>query len=826
MENELTYIDVILPLPVRQTFTYHLTEEFTQNDLIGKRVIVQFGQRKFYSAPVKTVHHNKPGYDTKPIEAVLDQEPVVLPVQFRFWEWMAQYYYCSEGEVMRAALPSGLKLESRTIVSANPDWDNNQALKPIEGVVLDLVSQHHQLTIEQINKLTRRNNSYGVIQTLLQSGAILLDEELEQGYRPRMVVHLRIASAYRDEQALGLVFEQLKRAGKQLELLMLIINELNLFTSQPRLSLPKKELLSKGKFSEAALNGLIKRGVVELLDFETDRLTHSDHLSGESTCLNPHQTKALHEIHRLLTEKQVVLLHGVTASGKTEIYIRMIGEQLKAGKQVLYLLPEIALTSQIIERLRKVFGPLVGIYHSKFNDAERTEIWNKVLGTSRDQEKHYQLILGARSALFLPYRNLGLVIVDEEHDPSFKQSDPAPRYQARDAAVMLATLHGAKVLLGTATPSFESYFNTQNGKFGLVRLTTRHHDVELPRIIVSDLKQAYRTKETKSLFTPLLLQEINGALERHEQIILFQNRRGFSSFLQCKACGYIPKCRNCDVSLTYHKFQNILQCHYCGATLSLFGNCPQCQSSDVKPYGVGTEKVEDDLHLLFPEARIDRLDLDSTRNKFSFERILNRFTEQKTDILVGTQMITKGLDFEHVSIVGILNADSLLNFPDFRAYERAFQLMSQVSGRAGRKHKQGKVIIQTFQSDHPVIDQVVKNDYEGFFFGFINERQLFQYPPWYRLISITIKHQNNERVQKAAGQLGQILRNIFKNRVLGPEYPLIARVRMYYQMEIRIKFERQLSPDQVKKSIAEAIGQVSRLENNSSVLFAVDVDPY
>jgi primosomal protein N' (replication factor Y) (superfamily II helicase) len=826
LTDTVIYIEVVLPIPLQQNFTYCISNCKDRQNLLGKRVVVQFGNRKFYSALIKSVLDEAPPFETKPIELILDEQPMVRERQFVFWEWIAKYYLCSEGDVMRAALPPGLKLESRTTVRYNPEWEGIDKLTPSELAALNCIETQQWATVEQLNRLTRRNTVYQTIQKLLIKGAILVEEELARGTKPKTIAHIQLNQDYCSEERLQEAFAQVKNASKQLELLMLLIDELDFFSTHRKQSIPKMDLLKKGGFSDSILNGLIKRGIVKIIPIEVDRLMNVTQETLLEIKLNPYQTHALHEIHRQFIDKQTVLLHGITASGKTEIYIKLIEEQLKIGKQVLYLLPEIALTTQIIERLRKVFGPKVGVYHSKFSDAERTEIWNKVLENGNKENSHYQLILGARSAIFLPFKKLGLIIIDEEHDPSYKQDDPAPRYHARDSAIVLASLHQAKVLLGTATPSFESYFNAKTGKYGLVTLTTRYYEVALPKVIIADMKLAYKRKEMMAFFTPQLLLQIKNALDAGEQVILFQNRRGYSTSLQCYSCGYIPKCRNCDVSLTFHKYQNKLQCHYCGFSAALPDLCPECHSSDIKNLGYGTEKVEDEIKLLFPLAKIDRLDIDSTRNRFGFERILSRFSEQKTDILVGTQMITKGLDFENVSVVGVLNADSLLNYPDFRSFERAYQLMSQVSGRAGRMNKQGTVVIQTFQPEHPVIDRIVHDDFAGFFNRSIEERRLFKYPPLFRIIAITVKHKNNEKVLIMANQLADLLRSVLKDRVLGPEYPAISRLRLYYQQEIRVKYEKSLSPDEVKKIIMVLIEQIRKKENNSAALFSVDVDPY
>lgn len=827
MNSPVLYIDVVLPVPIQQDFTYHVPDHFRDKILVGCRVIVQFGARKLYTALVKRIHSNEPEYETKPVETVLDETPIISELQFPFWEWIANYYMCSEGEVMKAALPTGLKLESQTNIALNNDWeeDSNSKLTPTEEAVFQFLSSQQSASILQINKLTKRSNAYPVIQSLLKKGAVLVEETVTESYRPKTVAHIRINESLQTEASMQQAFEQLSRAKKQLELLMQLLNELNFFAIHKLDSISKKELMQKTNCSESTLKSLADRGIIDIFDVEIDRLADKEkHL--DARLLNQFQQTAINEIYQSFQENHVALLHGVTASGKTEIYIQMIEEQLNAGKQVLYLLPEIALTSQIINRLTAVFGSKAGIYHSRFNDPERVEIWNKVLEFDGTENKKYQLILGARSSLFLPYKNLGLVIVDEEHETSYKQFDPAPRYNARDAAVILARLHNAPVLMGTATPSFETYFNTKTKKYGYIKLDQRHHNVSLPEVVIADLNDAYKRKQMKSYFTPKLFTEIENALANNEQVILFQNRRGFSPFIQCRNCGWIPTCNNCDVSLTYHKFSNSLQCHYCGASHSMPSECNTCHSTDVQTKGFGTQKIEDELKIFFPDVKIGRLDVDATKTKQGYENVIEKFTSGKTQILVGTQMITKGLDFENVSVVGIMNADNLLNFPDFRSYERAFHLMAQVSGRAGRKNKQGKVIIQTSQPDHPVIKMVVKNDFESLFNIYIQERKTFSYPPWNRIINLTVKHKNRDRAQIAASQLADLLRKNLHQKVLGPEFHLISRVQLYYQLVIRIKLDKTTSPETSKSLIKKAIDHVKNYENNSSVIFIPDVDPF
>lgn len=826
MEKPTFYIDCILPVPINQLFTYQVPERFEGKIVVGCRVIVQFGARKFHAALVRKIHTTCPDYDTKPVETLLDEMPLISEQCFRFWEWIADYYCCPLGDVMKAALPAGLKLDSQTSIYINKDWEESERLNDLEEMVYQFLSENKSASIQQINSLTKKSNAYPVIQSLLKKEAISVEEIVTEKYQPKKVAYLKVSPLLATDEDFSQVFDHLKRSKKQLDFLMFLLNELHYFSPLKIAMLPKKELVQKGNFSDGIVRSLIEKRYIELVEVETSRLDSSSLPLRKPNVLNSYQEDALNRIYQQFISKNTVLLHGVTASGKTEIYIRMISDQLRAGRQVLYLLPEIALTSQVIERLKAVFGNKAGIYHSRFNDAERVEIWNNVLNFNKETGDCYQLILGARSSIFLPFQNLGLIIVDEENETSYKQIDPSPRYNARDAAILLAHFHDAKVLMGTATPSFESYFNAKSGKYGYVQLSKRHFDIAHPEIIIADIADAMKRKIMKSLFTPILLKEINEALSNNEQVILFQNRRGFSPYIQCKSCGWIPTCKHCDVSLTYHKFQNNLQCHYCGYTINMPHSCLNCHSSDIQTKGFGTEKIEDELKIFFPEATIDRLDFDTTKLKFGYDKILKKFADGKTDILVGTQMITKGLDFEHVQVVGILDADNLLNLPDFRSHERAFQLMVQVSGRAGRKNKQGKVVIQTYQPTHPVISQVINGNFDQLFASTIQERKLFQYPPWYRLIYITIKHKNRERAQLASNQLAGMLKSKSSGlAILGPEFPLISRIQQYHQLLIRIKVSKSQSTVDAKKAINEAINEIKHFENNGSVQFSVDVDP-
>ena len=750
------FVDVILPLPLHGCFTYSLSEEIAEEVQIGCRVVVPFGRKKYYTAIVRNIHNAAPtAYEVKEVTALLDAHPILLAEQFKFWEWLADYYLCTQGDVYKAALPSGLKLESETMVEYNPDFESDIRLPEREQKVLDLLSVESEQCVTKLEKDSGIKNILSVIKSLLDKEAIFVKEELKRTYKPKVETRVRLTIAARDEQRLKELFEELERAPKQLDLLMKYIELSGVLGNQPK-EVTKKELLHRASVSPAIFNGLVDIAIFEVYQQEIGRLNLIQSSISPLHPLNDHQQRAYHDIMEVFREKNVCLLHGVTASGKTEIYIHLIEEIISQGKQVLYLLPEIALTTQITERLQRVFGSRLGIYHSKFPDAERVEIWQKQLS-----RKGYDIILGVRSSVFLPFRNLGLVIVDEEHENTYKQQDPAPRYHARNAAIVLAAMYGAKTLLGTATPSIETWHNAISGKYGLVELKERYREIQLPEIISVDIKELHRKKRMNGPFSPLLLQYIREALEQKEQVILFQNRRGFAPMIECHTCGWVPKCKNCDVSLTYHKGLNQLTCHYCGYSYQVPRVCPACEGVDLRNRGFGTEKIEDDIKTLFPEATVTRMDLDTTRTRSAYERIIADFEQGKTDILIGTQMVSKGLDFDHVSVVGILNADTMLNYPDFRAYERAFQLMAQVAGRAGRKNKRGRVVLQTKNIDHPIIPQVILNDYEGMVGGQLAERQMFHYPPYYRLIYVYLKNRNETLLDLMAQTMASKLRSVF-----------------------------------------------------------------
>ena len=819
------FAQVILPLSLHDSYTYKVPEILHSEIKPGQRVIVQFGKKKLYAALVFSLSDSKPeNIEIKEIHQILDEEPVVFAKNFELWEWIAKYYCCTLGDVFRAALPTGLKLESKSkIYSTGIEIDDELPEK--EEIIINLVEQEVTF-LDELQKRVGSKFSYAALKSLLVKNLIFIEEKVDAKYKPKTESLIRFHPAIKSEILLETKINELKKAKKQAALLLHFCNKTNAFDNNLSSSISKKELFEGTNFNTTLLTELCKKEI--LIQFETrvSRIEQDETTQVDINLLNKHQEEALKQIKTAFETKQVALIHGITASGKTEIYIHLIDEIIKSDRQALYLVPEIALTTQIIRRLKNVFGEKVGIYHSKLNSQERVEIWEKVLQFKTDSAKGYQVVLGARSAVFLPFSNLGLVIVDEEHENSFKQFDPAPRYNARDMAVILGHQHNSKVLLGSATPSFESYFNAIHGKYALVNLFKRHSDIELPEIVVADVKRAYKRKQMRSVLTPELYGQIETALGNNEQIILFQNRRGYSPFVECFNCGWIPKCRNCDVSLTYHKYKNRLSCHYCGFSQTLHDSCDSCGSPEVKTRGFGTEKIEDELKSLFKNARIARMDLDTTQNKHAFEKIIHNLETKITDILVGTQMVTKGLDFEHVSVVGILNADNLINFPDFRAHERAYQLISQVSGRAGRKHKRGKVILQTSQPEHLLIELIKNQKYNEFMETQLQERNLFKYPPFYRLIKIAVKHKNIATVERASEMLATELRKNKAVIVLGPEYPLISRIQLWYQKEIWLKIDRKHNSDHVKTFVIQSVQSTKQFPLNSNCIINIDVDPF
>ncbi|WP_345951430.1 primosomal protein N' [Mucilaginibacter sp. PAMB04274] len=813
------FAEVILPLAISKNYTYRVPFELNDAVAIGKRVVVQFGKSKLYTAIIKEITNEAPGrYEAKYLMDVLDKEPVVTPQQLEFWKWLADYYLCNIGEVMAAALPSALKLASETRIMLNPDEhvDRSQ-LHDKEFLIVDALDLQPVLTVSDIVKLLGQKTVMPVLKSMFDKNIIHISEEVSERYKPRKRTYIRLNPIYDDPDQLKALFVQLeRRAPKQADAVLAYIK-----LSREKKLVSKNDLTDASDASSSIIKALTDKQILIAEDKNVSRLYYEDYESFATFNLNEAQQGALEDIQQQFHEKEVILLHGVTSSGKTQIYIRLVEEAIRAGKQVLYLLPEIALTTHVIERLRKYFGNDIGVYHSRFNDNERVEVWQKVL-------KHeYKVVLGARSSVFLPFDNLGLIIIDEEHETSYKQFEPAPRYNARDAAIYLAGRYQAKVLLGSATPSFESYFNARTKKYGLAELTERFGGVSLPQIEVVSITEETKRKTMQSHFTSVLMKDMQNAIANKEQVILFQNRRGYAPVLVCRVCAFTPRCINCDVSLTYHKSSSHLHCHYCGYKEESLNTCPACGSTHLEYKGFGTEKIEDELQVLLPDARIARMDLDTTRTRNAYQNMLNDLEEKRIDILVGTQMVAKGLDFSDVTVIGIINADSLLKYPDYRANERSFQMLAQVSGRAGRRGKQGKVVIQTYNPHHRVVDQVIRNDYKELYLTEIEERKSFKYPPFYRIIQMDVKHKDAERLFHQAEYLANELGKHFGDRVIGPEFPLISRIRNFYIKSIMLKFEKDsVSIAKVKTVIRDVILQFQTTKLSKGCLVQPNVDPY
>lgn len=824
-ERKTFFADILLPVPVHQVFTYRVPFELNEQLKFGIRVIVPFGKSKLLTGIVIDIHERVPeAYQAKFIEHVLDDYPIVTTKQFQFWKWISSYYMAPLGDVMNAALPANFKLSSESKVVLHPDFENDQQLDEREQIIVDSLRTNEQMNLKELSSVVGIKTIQPLIKKMIEKRIILSIESLNERFSPKSMVCYLLSETFTDEELLTSFISGLEKKSssrKQLEALLTVLSE-GKYQGNSISPVSRKELVEKG-VSLSALQTLERNGVLESQRIEVSRLNGLNVDLKNKKNLTPAQQQALDEIRKSEETHVVTLLHGVTGSGKTELYVELIEEQLAQGKQVLFLLPEIALTTQLIERLSAYFGEQIGVYHSKFNQNERVEIWNTVL--ANDPTK-YRLIIGARSSIFLPYQELGLIIVDEEHENTFKQMDPSPRYNARDAAIVLGHLHKAKVLLGTATPSIESYTNALDGKYGLVELSERYLGLQMPVIYCANIRSEKKNKSMHSHFSSQLMDAINEALHAGEQVILFQNRRGYTPMWSCEVCAWTPRCKNCDVSMTYHKHTNSLKCHYCGHVSAPVGSCGACGSNRLKMVGFGTEKIEDELSLFLPSAVIKRLDLDSTRSKNAYETIIHEFENRQIHILVGTQMITKGLDFDNVGLVGILDADMLLNRPDYRAFERAFQLMVQVAGRAGRKNKKGKVIIQTSNPDQWVLGRVMEHDFKGFYETEIQERKLFFYPPYYKMIHLTLRNTDERKLNAAAQNLTDKLRIVFKERVVGPEFPLIKRIQNFFIKEIKIKIEKDAPDRKVKDKIQEAIDLFYAEADNKSSRLSIDVDPY
>ncbi|OAB79020.1 replication restart helicase PriA [Cochleicola gelatinilyticus] len=833
------FIDVILPIPLKQAFTYQVNRDEAVFLKRGMRVAVPFGKSKVYTGIVYGIYNdNPPGYDTKHIDQILDEQPIVTETQLKHWEWMSAYYMCTLGEVIRAALPGAFLLESDTMVGLRKDVSKHNIDEASEEntsvsesntideseftddefLVYEALQHQSQLHINDIRSILDRKNVVKVLEGLIQKKVIEVQEEVHEQYTPKLKRYLQLAPPYTSEEKLKELLDSLSRAPKQREVLM------NLFMLSAQTKKPVDAILlqKKSNTSAAVVKTLVEKKILEEYLIQKDRVEYTGGAVSETKQLNEAQTLALSEVKTHFETKDVVLLHGVTSSGKTEVYVRLIEEMIATGKQVLYMLPEIALTTQLISRLQNYFGETVAVYHSKYSVNERVEVWQNVL----ESKPKAQIVIGARSSLFLPFSNLGLIIVDEEHEPSFKQYNPSPRYHARDSAVVLGNIHNAKLVLGSATPSLESYHNSETGKYGLVRLTKRFGNVLMPDISLIDIKEKHRKKLMTGHFSDTLLEAMREAISNKEQIILFQNRRGYSPVVECTTCGVSPQCPNCDVSLTYHQYKKQLRCHYCGYHMAMLRSCMACGSETLDTKGFGTEQIETELNHLFPDKVVARMDQDTTRGKNAYGKLIERLENEEIDILVGTQMLAKGLDFRNIGLVGVMNADTLLYFPDFRAHERSFQLLQQVSGRAGRTEKRGKVLIQTYNPHHLILQQVSSNEYEAMYKQEAEERYQYKYPPYYRTIRITFKDKSYDKMDKASIWFGRALEQKLKEHVLGPETPPVGRVRNLYITNVLVKIPKQQSLAKTKGYISNVQRSFNTIKEFSTVRVSIDVDNY
>ncbi len=813
------FIDVIIPIPLPKLFTYSITASEAGFLSVGMRVSVPFGKSKIYTGIVSKIHNEAPTvYEAKDIHQILDDTPIVNEKQLQLWQWIASYYMCTLGDVMRAALPSAFILESETVITKNKQTIDESILKDDEFLVYEALHHQSSLKIHDVSNILDKKNVLPVIKRLIEKEAITVEEEVYEKYKPKLVRYVKLHANFSSETALQKLLDDLSRAPKQRDVV------LTLFSISAKTKKPIKvsDLSEESNASVSIIKTLIDKCVFEEYHIQTDRVQYSGDDNEDSKNLNSYQKSALSDIKASFKTHAVTLLHGVTSSGKTEVYVKLIEDAINNGKQVLYLLPEIALTTQLVTRLQNYFGKQVAIFHSKYSAHERVEVWNSVLKNSAKA----QIVLGARSSIFLPFSNLGLIVVDEEHEQSFKQFDPAPRYHARDTAIVLGNMHSAKVLLGSATPSLESYFNAKQNKYGLVELMQRYNDVMMPEIELVDIQEKLKKKRMKGHFSDRLIEEISETLKAGQQVILFQNRRGFSPIVECKTCGHSPQCPNCDVSLTYHQYRNQLRCHYCGYVMAMLQDCMACGSQDIDNKGFGTEQIEEEVKQLFPDYKVARMDLDTTRGKYGYEKIITALEQQQIDILVGTQMLTKGLDFRNVRLVGIMNADNMLNFPDFRAHERSFQLMLQVSGRAGRTDERGKVLIQTYNPHHNILQQVSTNSYIEMFNEQMDDRYNYKYPPVYKQIKITLKHKDYNRVDVASIWLAKSLRQIFADNVLGPESPPIARIRNQFHKNILVKIPKQQSLLKTKEAIIKINNSFFSIKDFRSVKVILNVDNF
>lgn len=815
------FIDVILPIPLKQAFTYSVNKDEAAFLQPGMRVAVPFGKSKVYTAIVYQVHDvSPPGYETKDIDQILDEIPIVTKLQLDHWEWMANYYMCTLGEVIRAALPSAFLLESETLITLaeRKTAVDDATFTDVEFLVFEALQHQSSLYINDIRSILDRSNVVGVLQSLMEKHVIEIATEIQEKYTPKILRYVKLAPSYASEAALSQLLDSLSRAPKQKKVLLQLFQ----LSAEQKKPVDTLQLQKKSGATSSVVNSLINKGILEAYHLQKDRVSYEGDAPTDIKQLNEAQQSAFEEIKASFQEHQVTLLHGVTSSGKTEVYVRLIEEMLEAGKQVLYMLPEIALTTQLIGRLQTYFGDRISVFHSKYSLNERVEVWNNVL----ESKTKAQLVIGARSSLFLPFSNLGLIVLDEEHEPSFKQYSPSPRYHARDSAVVLGHMHNAKILMGSATPSLESFYNAKQDKYGLVNLKKRYGNVQLPKIELIDIQDKHRRKLMTGHFSDVLLEGIKEVLNEGEQVILFQNRRGYSPVVSCTTCGTTPQCPNCDVSLTYHQYKKELRCHYCGYHMAMQISCMACGNETLDTKGFGTEQIETELKALFPKHTIARMDQDTTRGKHAYRKLIDRLENEEIDILVGTQMLAKGLDFRNIRLVGVMNADNLLNFPDFRAHERSFQLLQQVAGRAGRTQKQGRVLIQTFNPLHQILQQVSSHDYAAMFEEQLQERRQYKYPPFYRTIKVTFKDRNFNKMHKASVWFGRTLAQQLKEHVLGPESPPVGRIRNQFISHLLIKIPKEQSLTKTKTFVLGVQRSFNSIKEFSSVKVLLDVDNY
>lgn len=818
------FAEIIVPLPLYGTYTYRIPPEIEGTVQVGSRVLVQFGKKKFYTGLVSSLHNVTPAYEVKDIVSVLDPKPLVKYPQLKIWNWISEYYLCSVGEVYKAAVPTGLKPESETMLSLNEEFGTPEGVKLTErqAMVVMLLEDKKRLRISDIEKELKLKNVTHIAGTMLDMGIIHIDEKIMERYHAKSETYIELNIERGDQEGLKEFFDKTHRSQYQEKALICWLDLSGWMQSnRPLMEVTRKQLLYLSGISAGILRSMIEKGIFRQEKRSINRFNGNDGVKRqELATLSPQQQRAYHDITEQLRSKQSVLLHGVTGSGKTEVYTHLIDHVLKSGNQVLYLVPEISLTTQLTDRLRKVFGDRLLVYHSKFSDSERVDIWKRLLESNEPM-----VVLGVRSSVFLPFGRLGLVIVDEEHESSYKQYDPAPRYNARDTAMVLASMHGAKVVLGSATPSIETYYKATTGKYGLVTLSERYEGAVLPEVEIIDMREQRKKKQNTGTLSSPLIKEMRGALGDNKQVILFQNRRGFAPVVVCQQCGWTPKCENCDVSQIYHKYNNMLKCHYCGYTRALPTVCPACGLNGIEVYGYGTERIAEEVGKNFPEARISRMDLDTTRNKDAYQDIIEDFAAHRTDILVGTQMVSKGLDFGEVRMAGVINADTLLNFPDFRSNERAYNMLEQVAGRAGRRKEKGKVLIQTTNPKENVLEYVKAHDYSSYYQSEIAERERYTYPPFTKIINIYLRNKDGNMVDRAAVIYAKKLREVFGTRVLGPEKPFVGRIALWYIQSIMLKIEAGASMSKVKQILRQIYEQAAAWPDFKSTQIYYDVDP-